>query len=250
MSLSVKRLLRLEWDAIAGVIAAVVVVVLELLHVAAPGLLVTVVVAILGLILVRDLRREPREERLLEAVGRLETEVGRVSSALHPADALLVGPGRLRDESARFAEQARGEMIYFNVCLLMFRPQSLFDKLLRPAIDNDQVRSILFVLDEGERARWTEHVAPKVAACLGGAKVLEPRWCRLHESVSFILAGAGPDGRTEALLSFWGEPFMSSSTELQVPRYIFRVQGHSELVPRLSELERQYRLQRGAGRPS
>lgn len=237
-----KRLLRLEWDAIAGVVAAVTAIVLELLHVAEPSVLVTVAVAILGVVLVRDLRREPREERLAEAVRRVEADVQRVQGALVPPDALLIGPGRLRAESERFASQARGEITYFNVCLLMFRPQPLFDKLLRPAIENAAVTSIQFVLDDGERENWAAHVAPKVAACPGAAKVREPRWGPLHESVSFILADTGLEGRPEALLSFWGEPFMSSATELQVPRYIFRVQRHSELITRLSELERQYRM--------
>ncbi len=240
-----KRLLRLEWDAIAGVVAAVAAIVLELLHVAEPAVLVTIAVAMLGLILVRDLRREPREERLAEAVRRVEDDLHRLQSALVPPDAILIGPGRLRGESERFASQARGEMTYFNVCLLMFRPQSLFDKLLRPAVENGAVGSIQFVLDEGERENWAVHVAPKVAACTGAAKVREPRWCTLRESVSFILADTA-EGMPEALLSFWGEPFMARTTDLQVPRYIFRVQRHSELIARLSELERQYRMGGGA----
>ncbi|BDG03730.1 hypothetical protein [Anaeromyxobacter oryzae] len=244
-----RGLLRLEWDAIAGVVAAVVAIVLELLHVAEPSVLAAVVVAILALILVRDLRREPREERLLEAVQRVESDVARVVSALVPPDALLIGPGHLRDESERFARQARGEVTYFNVCLLMFRPQSLFDKLLGPAIENESVAAIQFILDHGERENWAQHVAPKVASCRGGWKVREPHWCTLRESVSFILAGIGPEARTEALLSFWGEPFMSRTVELQVPRYIFRVQRHSELVARLSELERQYRMRRDPAAP-
>ncbi|MFO0969607.1 MAG: hypothetical protein U0793_28950 [Gemmataceae bacterium] len=44
------------------------------------------------------------------------------------------------------------------------------------------------------------------------------------------------------MLSFWGEPFMARAPGKDVPRYVFHVQGHSELVTRLSELERGYRL--------
>lgn len=128
--MSAKQLLNLEWDAVAGVVAAVVAIVLELLHVAEPSLLFAVVLAILGLILVRDLRREPREDRLCSSVQRVEGDLTRLNSALVPPDALLIGPGRLRNESERFTAQAHGEITYFNVCLLMFRPQALFDKLL------------------------------------------------------------------------------------------------------------------------
>jgi hypothetical protein len=133
-------------------------------------------------------------------------------------------------------------MQWFNVCLMMFKPQALFDALLRPAIENPRVTSIQFTLDEKERSHWKEFVLPKIAACRGGEKVREPLWCALQESVSFIMSETGPEGRAEALLSFWGEPFMARSTTHDVPRYLFHVQSHSELVTRLGELERSYRI--------
>jgi len=55
--------------------------------------------------------------------------------------------------------------------------------------------------------------------------------------MSFILAET-PDGATEAHLSFWGEPFMAYTPGREVPRYIFHVKGHSELIGRLTDLER------------
>lgn len=59
-------------------------------------------------------------------------------------------------------------MIWFNVCLLMFVPQDLFDSLLRPAIENPYVTSIRFILDERERIR---SVAPSYCWGLGGGVV-------------------------------------------------------------------------------
>lgn len=67
------------------------------------------------------------------------------------------------------------------------------------------------------------------------------RRCELKETVSFILTETEPDGVMEAHVSFWGEPFMSRVTGREIPRYIFHVQGHSELIGRLVELERHYR---------
>jgi len=113
---------------------------------------------------------------------------------------------------------------------MMFRPQELFDCLLRPAVENPQVTRIEFVLDEGERANWRDHVVPKLAACRGREKVTEPRWCTLHESVSFVLGDRDADGQAEAQLSFWGEPFMALTTVRDVPRYILHVHAHSERV--------------------
>ena len=100
--------------------------------------------------------------------------------------------------------------------------------------------AIRFVLDEGERARWHSAVLPKVARCEGAATVTEPVWTTLAESVSCILAETDAGG-VEALVSFWGEPFMARSAGGDVPRYVFHVQRHSELIGRLRELERGYR---------
>lgn len=238
------RLRTLDWEAVAGIVAAVAALVLHLLHIADEGLLLAVILVILGLTLLRDLRREDREEHLAALAERTESEVQRLGLAVSPADTVLVGPPHLRAESERFARRAQGEMTWFNVCLLMFVPQPLFDVLLRPAIENARVTSIQFVLDESERDRWREHVAPKVAACSGARKVREPHWCDLRESVSFILTATQPEGALECHLSFWGEPFMSHSAGQNVPRYIFHVQPHSELIGRLQELERGYRLAR------
>jgi hypothetical protein len=176
--------------------------------------------------------------------SRTEQMLARLQEGLKVPDVILIGPRHLRPASERFARSAHGDMVWFNVCLMMFRPQDLFDCLLRPAIENPRVRSILFVLDEGERANWRDHVVPKVAACSGGEKVLEPRWCAMNESVSFILADREADGQVEAQLSFWGEPFMARTPGRDVPRYIFQVQPHSELIPQLVELERRYRIAR------
>ena len=159
----------------------------------------------------------------------------KLQSALIPPDTILIGPSRLRAESEQFTRRARGDMTWFNVCLLMFVPQSLFDVLLRPAVENPRVTGIQFILDASEKDRWLTDIVPKLGACRGAEKVREPRWCELKESVSFILAEIEPEGAVEAHLSFWGEPFMARSTGRQIPRYIFHVQGHSELIGRLVE---------------
>ncbi len=237
-----KQFLRFDWDVVAGIIAAVVALVLHLLHIAEIEVVLAIVLAILALLLVRDLRSEGRAERLAETVERTKSAVENVLLSLKPPEAILIGPRLLRSESERFAQAARGEMIWFNVCFLMFKPQELFDVLLRPAIENPRVTSIEFISNEDERELWETEVLPKIKACVGCQKVREPFWSKLPETISFIIADTDPQGRTEALLSFWGEPFMAKSTERNVPRFIFWVQDHSELVSRLVEVARQTRL--------
>jgi hypothetical protein len=98
---------------------------------------------------------------------------------------------------------------------------------------------VQFVLDESERERWEDEVLPKARATGHAGKLREPRWVPLkQEAVSFILADTA-DGKTEAHLSFWGEPFMSRQPGFDIPRYVFHVQPHSELIARLVEMERQ-----------
>ena len=233
---------RYDWDAVAGIAAAAVALILHLLHVVQPDILLTITLVLVALLLLRQLRHEAREERVEDATVRVEQTVLKLQDSLKVPDVILIGPRQLRAASEQFARQARGKMVWFNVCLTMFRPQDLFDCLLRPAVENPLVTRIEFVLDATERERWETFMVPKLAACRGRDKVSEPRWCSMKESVSFVLTDAESEGQAQAQLSFWGEPFMAQVTGQGVPRYIFQVHAHSELLVRLAELERGYRL--------
>lgn len=236
------RLLAFDWDAIAGIVAAVLAIVLHLLHVVEEDVLLSIALVLLALLFVRDLRTERSDERLASLIEATAIRTRDIEQRLQPIDAVLVGPRDLRNATERFSHEASGEMVWFHVCLSMFRPQQLFDAMLRPAIENPNVTSIQFVLDRREQESWAADVIPKVSACRGAAKVLEPHWTEIDESVSVIFSG-GNNGRPgDALLSFWGEPFMSHSTARPVPRYIFRVAAHSELAGRLADVERSYRF--------
>lgn len=234
---------RYDWDAVAGIVAAGAALVLHLLHIIETDVLLTIALVLLALLLFRDLRRESQDEEIKEESERAMAMIEDLHRGLHPPDVILLGPRQLRSASEAFARSARGEMTWFNVCLLMFKPQSLFDSLLAPALTNPLVSAIQFILDESERERWEQEVLPKANATGFGAKLREPRWVPLKDqAVSFILADT-PDGGTEAHLSFWGEPFMSRQPGgRDIPRYVFHVRSISELVPQLIELERRSRM--------
>ncbi|MCA9829387.1 MAG: hypothetical protein R3B97_02445 [Dehalococcoidia bacterium] len=235
------RLKHFDWEAGVVIVVAVTALVLHLLHLVEVELVLTISMVALATILIRDLAREGREDRLAESVERIRNSVEHLQSATAPG-AVLVGPQDLRAASEAFGRGAAGDMIWFNVCLLMFKPQVLFDLLLRPAIENADVHSIQFVLDERERDRWRDDVIPKVAKCQGAAKVLEPRWCDLHETVSFILGKSRIHGGMEGQLSFWGEPFMAETGGGSVPRYVFHLPSQSPLIGHLLEMDRRYRM--------
>lgn len=240
--MKLKRLLSLDWDAIAGVIAAVAAIVLHFLHIIDVQVLITLTVVLIALLFIRDLRRERTMEQMHKGIEWNQTALQAIQTSIVPPDAILIGPAHLRTASQQFTSHAKGAMTWFHVCLSMFKPQSLFDALLRPAIENPQVTSIQFILDKNQQKLWETEVLPKINGCRGKEKVNPPQWTTIRESVSFIVADAGASGKTECLLSFWGEPFMARTIERNVPRYIFHVQGHSELVTRLVELERNYRF--------
>jgi hypothetical protein len=236
------RLLKIEWDAIAGVLAAVTAIVLHFLHVIDTEVLSMITLVLIAAMFLRLLRSEHGQRRIAAGVDRGERLLGQLARSAKPPDVLVIGPRELRQASTEFSRGAKGDMVWFNVCLSMFERQPLFDALLLPAIQNPSVTAITFVLDERQRPKWERDVWPKVSACGGAGKVAQPMWSSIPEDVSFIMADTQASGTTECLLSFWGEPFMSRRVGRDVPRYIFHVTGHSELIERLAELGREHRL--------
>lgn len=236
--MKIKKLLSYEWDAIAGLLAAVAAIVLHMLHIVDEHVILLIVLALMGLLFINFMRHTRNNELTAEQVDRTEHVVHSIQAVLKSPDIILVGPRQLRSVSEQFARHMKGDTIWYNVCLSMYKPQPLFDALLRPAVENPMVNSIQFILDASQKDLWLEEVQPKIIACSGHPKVREPCWCTLSKNISFILADSQHSGGAEALLSFWGEPFMAQSTERDVPRFIFHVQKHSELLPHLVELER------------
>jgi hypothetical protein len=236
--MDVKRFLSLEWDAIAGIVAAVVAIVLHLLHVVDEEVILPIVLALMALLFINFMRHARSNEMTAQQVDRTAHLVRMMQSELSPPEVVLVGPRHIRSANEQFVRSLSGDTVWFNLCLSMYKPPPLFDALLRPAVDNPAVTSIQFVLDDSQRDLWQRVIQPALAGCAGHAKVREPRWCRLSKTTSFILGDSQVSGGPEALLSFWGEPFMAQATDRDVPRFIFHVQRNSELLPHLVELER------------
>ena len=64
-----------DWDAIAGIVAAVAALVLHLLHVIETDVLLTIALVVLAVLLFRDLRREADDEELKNTTQRTERNV-------------------------------------------------------------------------------------------------------------------------------------------------------------------------------
>lgn len=239
---SMKKFMKYDWDAIAGVTAAVLAIILHFLHIIQEEVLITLSVVLLALLFIRDIRRENSTEEIEERLDFIGNTVKQIKTGLEPTDAILIGPKHIRSVSEEFSRKAKGDMVWFHVCLLMFRKQELFDLLIKPAMENHLVTSIQFVLDSNQKELWRDYIIPKLNTCNGKEKVKEPKWTTINENISLIISDTSHNNKTECLLSFWGEPFMSKTSDRQVPRFIFHVQGHSELITHLVEIERNYRL--------
>ncbi len=242
-----KRLLKQDWDAIAGILAAIIALVLHLLHIADIDLILSIAIVMIALLLLRDFKRETQTEKLESTVEIIHSTVEDLKLAVKSPEVTLVGPSELNAASLGFAEKGHGEVVWYNVCLRMYRAQQPFDIMLKPFIENPDVTVLRFILDEGEKERWEQDVMPKIKAVRGHKKVEQPLWCKLKDPISFVIAETGEQGKAEALVSFWGEPFMAIGTDKNVPRYVLYVSAKSEMVSRLKEKERLCRVQFGGG---
>lgn len=237
-----RRVRTLDWDAVGGLIAAILAVILHLLDIVEQQGLLVIMTSLVALLLFRDLREETATEELTQSVTNTERTVAEIRAAITPAELELVGPDSLRQASQRFGQRAQGELIWFNLCLLMLARRETFDVLVRPAIENPDVSSLQFVLDESQRDRWEASVEPLLAEATDGSTSLDVYWRQIDESIAFIHT-ASESGHSNALISFWGEPFMAETIQKDVTRYILHAKEHSELIPHLRDLARRYRLQ-------
>jgi hypothetical protein len=237
-----KRLLKQDWDAIAGILAAIIALILHLLHYTDIDTLLAIAIVLMVILLLRDFRRESQSERIESATERNALALEELKRAVHPSDVTLIGPTELRSASLEFAQKSHGEVVFYNVCMRMYKAQPPFNVMLKPFIENPGVTSIRLVLDIGEKEHWQSDVLPKINACTGYNKVEEPFWCKLKDPISFVIGEMGSKGESEALVSFWGEPFMAIGVDKNVPRYVLHLSSTSEMVARLKEKERICRL--------
>lgn len=234
---------KFEWEAIAGLLAAVTAIVLHYFNVSDANLLRVITLSLVSLIFLRDLRNEGRWEAIERACERSIEHLEEIRTSTRAAELDLVGPTRLRSACAQFAARGRGEVVWFNVCPETLETQDLFHAILHPFLVNPGVTTIRFVLDHRERERWETKVRPMVEAYHDHAKVEPPCWTAIDSDLSFVIAETDTvDGKAEALLAFRGEPFVEVHGGRTVPGYLIHVRDNSELIGRLREVERACRL--------
>ncbi|HOV79925.1 MAG TPA: hypothetical protein PK728_07420 [Bacillota bacterium] len=226
-------------DVMAIIIASVAAIVLHHLGIIPETYVVSLLLLLLALHALQDaIRGEETRENL---------NIIRQNVLVGASEVELIKPSELLARTEEFALRNRGEIWWFNACLTMFCSQRLFDGLLKISIESSRTSKIIFVLRPAMREIWEREILPEIEKCAGKEKVLEPVWCDVEESIAFqmIDVGVGKEEK-EALLTFWGEPFMMDLGERgeHVPRYLIHVKSHSELIPRLKDIFIRCRLKR------
>ncbi len=106
-----KRILKYDWDAIAGIIAALAAIVMHFLHIVDTDVLLMIAVVLIALLFIRDLRRESHNERFDECLLQTESTVKEILAQISPPDAHLVGPQNIRQIMEDFNRRARNDMV-------------------------------------------------------------------------------------------------------------------------------------------
>lgn len=237
------NLRKFEWEAIAGLVAAVTALVLHFLHFTDANTLRVITLVLVALLFLRDFRNEGRWEKLADDVRSSVRLLEEIKAATPEPEIELIGPSRLRCATAQFAGRCQGTIVWFNACPEMLATKELSAALLHPFLVNPRVTTIRFVLDRRQRERWETVVQSNLGPLREAGKIEPPVWGDLDSGVSFLIGETDSvEGRAEALVSFWGEPFMAVHHDRRIPGYIIHVRQHSELIGRFREVERACRV--------
>jgi hypothetical protein len=235
---SFRRLLRIDWDVIAGIIAAITAMILSFMGVISEYVVRGIILLLCALLLTRDLRGEAREHRMFDKLDLIKRYVFDISGAIKAPEIQLIGPKKMRHGYTAFASALYGEIRWVNFCCRMFRRQEVFEATLRPLIDNPNVTSVVLFCRPEERQHWQADVLPKLRKCDNGGKVREPCWRDLRGHVSMLIGDVDGDGRNEALVSILEEPFAASTQGTSVPRYLLRVFSGCDLMSYIEDAAR------------
>ena len=236
--MSFRRLLRIDWDVIAGIIAAITAMILRFMGVISEHVVRGIILLLSALLLTRDLRGEAREYRMFDKLDLIKRYVFDISGAVKPPDVQLIGPKKMRHAYTAFVTSLYGDVRWVNFCCRMFHRQEVFDATLRPLLDNPNVTSVMPICRPEDRPYWNADVLPKLRKCDNGRKLREPCWRNVQRHVSLLIGDIDGDGRNEALVSILEEPFAAASHGTSVPRYLLRVFSACDLLSQIEEAAR------------
>lgn len=236
-----------NWEIFGVVIAGLIVLILhELGVIHEDTVLISMILFLLCLYVIRDMSFETANEAQNKNIFE---KLKSIESRLEESEIELVTPKNIVYAVNEFYSKNKGEIWLFNMCMRMYGKKDLFDRVLKPVIDNENATEIQFIVHTSEKEIWETDVTVLISKCKNKNKVLPPIFAEIKEPIAFqmIRTETQRDER-EALLSVWGEPFMAghgkenSAKTAHHPRYVFYIKSHSEVIPRLKELFMSYKL--------
>ena len=231
-----KRMPRIGWSAVAGVLAAVTAIVLHLLHVIETEVLSVITLVLLTAMFLQSLRSAPGRRRIAARVGSRRTPAGPARPEREAAGHRghrTAGPaaGECRLLAGRQGKHGVVQPVPVDV-----RASTARRRAAAPGYQEPVVTAVIFVRTRDSVRSGNALSGPRCRPATRRARSPTPFGQDCQRTPGSFLADTLASGATECLLSFWGEPFMVRSMGHGVPRYVFLLTGHSELNQRLVAL--------------
>lgn len=233
-----RRLLAVEWDIVSGILAAVTAMILSYFSVVDATMVRAILLLLCALILVREFRNDYRLDINRELLDVIHHELRDIRETIGETDVVVIGALAMRHEVRDFASHVRGDVTWYNVCPRMFRREDVFTATLAQLIANPEVTSIHVFCNPCERDAWESIVAPRLRAMDREGKVGSPTFQPLSPAVSFVMGEREGMKHPHALVAILAEPFARQGTAPIMPRYLFRVQNHRDIISDMAELAR------------
>ncbi len=229
----------LELDIVAIVIASILGIVLHALHILPEAYVTSLILLLLALHAIHGTTQASKDsevhKKLLEAAERIEEP-----------DVRLISTEEVFERGRELALSNKGEMWWFNTPLGI-RNDVIFERILKPAIENPNTSKIVFILDKRFKTMWDEEVAPKIDKCKGKEKVDAPIFRSIDERIAFRMIDTDPGkGLKEAHVTFLEKPFTYKAEREEpatfYPRHAFQIKSHSKLIQDLKDMFLGYTL--------
>ncbi len=229
----------LELDVLAILAASIVGIILHALGIIPEGYITSLILLLLALHALHGMVHGSKESEVHKKLLEAAEKIGE-------PDVKLIEPREAFEAGQELALRNAGEMWWFNTPL-GFREPKMFDKMLKPAIENPRTSRIIFILDEGFREDWEREVVPKINECKNAEKVMPPTWKKIEGGVAFKMIDLSQEKEVkEAHLTFLEKPFVMKAVGRDRstfhPRYIFHVKSHSTLIQELKDIFLEYQM--------
>ena len=238
--MNLKRLLKTDWEIIAGIAAAVGVIILKFLHIVDEETMLTLAIVLLAGLFIRELRRESVFDKFSENLDEMQAGIQQLRGHYADQGSSLVTPAAMHDAMCAFSRRAKGICVFKHVSPFMFKKEAYFDAFLKPMIERDAVSEVIFIINDDEKEKFDLYIRPKTDACDGGSKVAQPILADNPDGNGIIACNCGLTADFEALITFFSEPFMVKYGENWVPKFALHVLPGSEVSKLVSDNVRRY----------